>query len=140
MTASISPDGRTLLAVGDTNQIFLNNVTASDDVTFRKVATYEGMGNRSLTCDNADISPRVAGTDANFSSAWSADGRKFAVACQDGQVTVWDVRSSKGAVDSRVHNRSLGTNTWIVLDTVLGVLQTDSDTTKASSSSCEATI
>ena len=36
-----------------------------------------------------------AGTDAGFSTAWSKDGRKFAVASQDGQVTVWDHRSSQ---------------------------------------------
>lgn len=38
---------------------------------------------------------QTAGSDANFSTAWSSDGRKFAVACQDGSVTVWDTRSSK---------------------------------------------
>jgi len=75
--ASISPDGRTLLAVGDTNQVFLYNIsTGSDTVTFDKIATYG------------------AGADANFSTAFSADGSKFAVASQDGLVTVWDVRSS----------------------------------------------
>lgn len=52
-----------------------------------------------------------AATDAGFSSSWSKDGRKFAVASQgkvlpkrwwnylnifsDGQVTVWDHRSSR---------------------------------------------
>ncbi|KAG9006836.1 hypothetical protein FRB94_000341 [Tulasnella sp. JGI-2019a] len=74
---SISPDGRTLLAVGDTNEIFLQHITAGDEVSFQKISTYN------------------AGSDANFSTAWSSDGRKFAVACQDGQVTVWDTRSSK---------------------------------------------
>ncbi|KDQ17451.1 hypothetical protein BOTBODRAFT_171937 [Botryobasidium botryosum FD-172 SS1] len=75
--ASISPDGRTLLAVGDTNQVFLYNIsTGADTVTFDKIATYG------------------AGADANFSTAFSADGSKFAVASQDGLVTVWDVRSS----------------------------------------------
>lgn len=77
LIASISPDGRTLLAVGDTNQVFLYNIsTGSDTVTFDKIATYG------------------AGADANFSTAFSADGSKFAVASQDGLVTVWDVRSS----------------------------------------------
>lgn len=45
-------------------------------MTFDKIATYG------------------AGADANFSTAFSADGSKFAVASQDGLVTVWDVRSS----------------------------------------------
>lgn len=33
--------------------------------------------------------------DACFSTAWSSDGRRYAVASQDGTVKVWDVRSSK---------------------------------------------
>ncbi|KAG8846351.1 hypothetical protein FRB96_002021 [Tulasnella sp. 330] len=74
---SISPDGRTLLAVGDTNEIFLNSIASGDEVSIQKISTYS------------------AGSDAHFSTAWSSDGRKFAVACQDGQVTVWDTRSSK---------------------------------------------
>ena len=32
---------------------------------------------------------------ASFSSAFSADGSKFAVASQEGVVVVWDVRSTK---------------------------------------------
>lgn len=36
-----------------------------------------------------------AATDFSFSTSWSKDGRKFAVASQDGQVTVWDHRSSR---------------------------------------------
>lgn len=74
---SISPDGKTLLAVGDTNDVFLYNLVAGDSVEFNRISKYR------------------AGSDANFSTAWSSDGRKFAVACQDGSVTVWDTRSSK---------------------------------------------
>ncbi|KAG8898450.1 hypothetical protein FRB99_007431 [Tulasnella sp. 403] len=73
---SISPDGKTLLAVGDTNEVFLYNVSAGNMVTFDKISTY------------------TSGEDANFSTAWSSDGRRFAVACQDGSVSVWDTRSS----------------------------------------------
>jgi WD40 repeat protein len=36
-----------------------------------------------------------AATDWCFSTSWSKDGRKFAVASQDGQVTIWDHRSSR---------------------------------------------
>jgi hypothetical protein len=74
--ASVSPDGRTLLSVGDTNQVFLHNVSGGNTVTFQSIATYN------------------TGVDANFSTAFSPSGMKFAVACQDGSVTVWDVRSS----------------------------------------------
>ncbi|PWN46959.1 WD40 repeat-like protein [Violaceomyces palustris] len=72
--SSFSPDQSSLLAVGDTSEVFLYSVTRAGD--FTRVATYE--------------SP-----DASFSTSWSPDGMKFAVASQDGTVSVWDVRSSK---------------------------------------------
>jgi WD40 repeat protein len=65
-----------MLSVGDTNQVFLHNISGGSTVTFQRIATY------------------TAGMDANFSTAFSPSGVKFAVACQDGSVTVWDVRSS----------------------------------------------
>lgn len=71
--ASVSPDGTTMLVVGDTNDVFLYEVR-SGGREFNKIARYEGS------------------RDAGFSTSWSADGRKFAVASQDGQVTVWDHR------------------------------------------------
>lgn len=36
----------------------------------------------------------AASKDSNFSSAWSQNSDKFAVACQDGTVSVWDTRST----------------------------------------------
>lgn len=41
-TASISPDGKTLLAVGDTNEVFLYNVCGGESVSFKKISTYRG--------------------------------------------------------------------------------------------------
>lgn len=72
--SSLSPDQRTLIAVGDTPQVFIHSVSRSGEYT--KIATY------------------TASSDACFSTTWSPDGSKFAVASQDGVVSVWDVRSS----------------------------------------------
>ncbi|EPQ27205.1 uncharacterized protein PFL1_05128 [Pseudozyma flocculosa PF-1] len=72
--SSLSPDRRTLVAVGDTPEVFIYHVRPNGE--YDKVATYS------------------ASTDASFSTTWSPDGSKFAVASQDGIVSVWDVRSS----------------------------------------------
>lgn len=42
LTASISPDGKTLLAVGDTNEVFLYNLAAGDSVEFNRISKYRG--------------------------------------------------------------------------------------------------
>lgn len=73
--SSLSPDQRTLIAVGDTPDVFIHSVSWSGEHV--KVATYS------------------ASSDACFSTTWSPDGSKFAVASQDGIVSVWDVRSSR---------------------------------------------
>lgn len=74
--SSFSPDGRHVLSVGDTPEVFLFSV---DPVTseLSKIATY------------------TASSDASFSTTWSPDSMQFAVASQDGIVSIWDVRSSK---------------------------------------------
>ncbi len=73
--SSLSPDQRTLIAVGDTPEVFIHSVSRSGEHV--KLATY------------------TASSDACFSTTWSSDGSKFAVASQDGVVSVWDVRSSR---------------------------------------------
>lgn len=73
--SSLSPDHRTLVSVGDTPDVFIHSVSRSGE--YNKMATYS------------------ASSDACFSTSWSPDGSKFAVASQDGIVSVWDVRSSK---------------------------------------------
>ncbi|KAJ3119622.1 hypothetical protein HK100_000219 [Physocladia obscura] len=73
--ASVSPDGKKLCAVGDNNQVFLYDVTGQGGYT--------------------KISTLTATTDACFSCAWNHSSDKFAVACQDGFVCVWDVRSTE---------------------------------------------
>ncbi|KAI8914668.1 WD40-repeat-containing domain protein [Gorgonomyces haynaldii] len=73
--AAVSPDGRKLIAVGDSQQVFLYNITPNGD--YVKTTTL------------------VAGTDAGFSCAWNQSSEKFAVATQDGYVSVWDIRSTE---------------------------------------------
>ncbi|TPX31257.1 hypothetical protein SmJEL517_g05377 [Synchytrium microbalum] len=70
--ASVSPDGRKLVAVGDSNQVFLYDISAGG---YHKVAALTGSN------------------DAGFSCAWNEGSEKFAVASQDGVVSVWDIRS-----------------------------------------------
>ncbi|QRV95309.1 hypothetical protein RhiJN_23327 [Ceratobasidium sp. AG-Ba] len=87
--ASFSPDGRTMLAVGDDTRLQIFNVNArSQLVDFEHVGSY------------------TSGTEPNFTSAWSASGLQFAAASQDGTVTTWDVRSSRPLASWRVPSRS----------------------------------
>ncbi|BEI91660.1 uncharacterized protein CcaverHIS019_0404800 [Cutaneotrichosporon cavernicola] len=74
--SSLSPDLRTMVTVGDSTDVFLHEVLDGGQ-NFRRIGVYN------------------AATDSGFSTSWSRDGRRFAVASQDGQVTVWDHRSSR---------------------------------------------
>lgn len=71
--ASVSPDGRKMITVGDDNRVQLFNVTNS--------------GHYELATTMA------VSRDANFSVAWNHSSEKFAVSSQDGSVHVWDIRS-----------------------------------------------
>ncbi|KAJ8325821.1 hypothetical protein QVD99_001544 [Batrachochytrium dendrobatidis] len=73
--ASVSPDGRKLLAVGDTSEVFLFNISAGGQ--------YERINVMNAT------------NDAGFSCSWNQSSERFAVASQDGFVSVWDIRSSE---------------------------------------------
>ncbi|KAF8949941.1 hypothetical protein BGZ46_004835 [Entomortierella lignicola] len=73
--ASVSPDGRKMVAVGDTNQVFLYDISVAGG--YQKIGTY------------------TAATEASFSCAWNQSSEKFAVASQDGFVSVWDIRHSE---------------------------------------------
>ncbi|KAJ9104434.1 hypothetical protein QFC21_001929 [Naganishia friedmannii] len=55
-------------------------------------------------CDFRLIRTYRASDDAGFSTSWSKDGKKFAVASQDGVVTVWDHRSSDPL--AKLHTRT----------------------------------
>jgi WD40 repeat protein len=70
--ASVSPDGRRLAAVGDSNQIFIFDITAGG--YYQRIATLAGTN------------------DAGFSCSWNYSSEKLAVSSQDGFVSVWDMR------------------------------------------------
>ncbi|KAI9143811.1 WD40-repeat-containing domain protein [Paraphysoderma sedebokerense] len=72
---AVSPDGRKMCAVGDTNQVFLFDVNSNTG--YQRIGTYTGTN------------------DSGFSCAWNHSSDKFAVASQDGYVSVWDIRSSE---------------------------------------------
>jgi WD40 repeat protein len=89
-TASISPDGRTLLSVGDSNKVYFHRITGGAQVTFSPITT--------LVIPPPDSCPlggySTSSLAASFSAAFSSDGSKFAVASQEGVVAVWDVRGT----------------------------------------------
>ncbi|KAI9291225.1 WD40 repeat-like protein [Neoconidiobolus thromboides FSU 785] len=72
--ASVSPDGTKLVAVGDTNEIFLYNIRGDD---YQLMHVLQGSN------------------DSGFSCAWKNSSEVFASAFQDGFVHVWDLRSTK---------------------------------------------
>ncbi|GAA5942848.1 hypothetical protein JCM3775_001520 [Rhodotorula graminis] len=69
---SVSPDGKWLVAVGDTNEVFLYDTRAAG---YELAHTF------------------TASDDASFSTDWSEDNVTFAVASQDGFVHVYDLRA-----------------------------------------------
>ncbi|KAF9974607.1 hypothetical protein BGZ73_001976 [Actinomortierella ambigua] len=73
--ASVSPDGRKMVAVGDSNEVFVFDITVA--AGYHRIGTY------------------TATRDASFSCAWNQSSDKFAVASQDGFVSIWDIRHSE---------------------------------------------
>ncbi|EEB94662.1 hypothetical protein MPER_06488, partial [Moniliophthora perniciosa FA553] len=82
--SSISPDGRTLLSVGDSSKVYLHRISGGSRLEFSHITT--------LQIPPPDRSPLTYTTSlaASFSTAFSADGTKYAVASQEGVVAVWD--------------------------------------------------
>lgn len=106
----MSPDGRTLLSVGDDSNIHLHALSGGARVSFSRIATLSlPLSSPSSSRVSSPYSPyspyassyfpsyspppHITSLTAAFSSAFSADGTKFAVASQEGCVAVWDVRS-----------------------------------------------
>ncbi|KAJ2917337.1 hypothetical protein MD484_g3045, partial [Candolleomyces efflorescens] len=88
--SSISPDGQSLLSVGDSNKVYIHSIRGGATVSFSHIVTY------SLPSPDYSAIPSPSGSlVASFSTAFSGDGLKFAVASQEGVVAVWDIRSSK---------------------------------------------
>ncbi|KAH9847650.1 WD40-repeat-containing domain protein [Lenzites betulinus] len=91
--SSVSPDGRTLLCVGDSPDVFLHRITGGSRLSFAPIATLSLSAH--IEQAHAGGFAPVSSVPASFSTAFSADGSKFAVASQEGVVVVWDVRSTK---------------------------------------------
>ncbi|KAI0326917.1 hypothetical protein GY45DRAFT_48245 [Cubamyces sp. BRFM 1775] len=91
--SSISPDGRTLLCVGDSPDVYIHRITGGSRISFTPIATLS-LSPYIQQTHTSGYTP-VSTIDASFSTAFSADGSKFAVASQEGVVVVWDVRSTK---------------------------------------------
>lgn len=81
--ASVSPDGKKMVVVGDTSQVYLYNISTSGN--YEKVSTLTGEA----------LPLTKASSDAGFSCSWNQSSEKFAVASQDGYVSVWDIRSTE---------------------------------------------
>lgn len=75
--SAVSHDERKMVVVGDSNQVFLHDV--SEATPYKRIATLTTTSNPSK--------------GASFSCSWNANSDKFAVASQDGFVFVWDIRS-----------------------------------------------
>ncbi|TBU45726.1 hypothetical protein BD309DRAFT_859683 [Dichomitus squalens] len=93
--SSISPDGRTLLCVGDSPDVYLHRITGGSRITFSPIATLSLSSYIQHSHEATGGLSQVSSIPASFSSAFSADGSKFSVASQEGVVVVWDVRSTK---------------------------------------------
>ncbi|KAL6298531.1 hypothetical protein BKA93DRAFT_810665 [Sparassis latifolia] len=91
--SSISPDGRTLLCVGDSPDVYLHRVTGGARITFAPIAKLSLSPYLSVNPYLSYLSTSTV--PASFSTAFSSDGSKFAVASQEGVVAIWDVRSTK---------------------------------------------
>ncbi|KAI0789926.1 hypothetical protein C8Q75DRAFT_793057 [Abortiporus biennis] len=96
-SASISPDGRTLLSVGDSPDVFLHRISGGSRITFAPMTklSLSPYISTSASMINSHTSYGASPIPASFSTAFSANGSKFAVASQEGVVVVWDVRSTK---------------------------------------------
>ena len=91
----MSPDGRTLLCVGDSSDVHLHRITGGSRLSFAPIATLSLSAHIQHSHDASGGLSQVSSIPASFSTAFSADGAKFAVASQEGVVVVWDVRSTK---------------------------------------------
>ena len=85
--ASVSPDGRTLLSVGDAPFIHLHALS-----THTRNIAFTSLHKVSTSTNSHPPHPSYQGL---FTSAFSPCSRMFAVGSQDGVVSVWDVRYLK---------------------------------------------
>lgn len=70
---SVSPDGKRMIAVGDSNLIFCYEVSMGGYRHYNTMNVY---------------------ADASFTVDWNASSTSFAVGSEDGSVSIWDIRHS----------------------------------------------
>lgn len=76
------------MSVGDSNKVYFHQINGGSQISFTPITT--------LTIPPPDTSSYPSPSlTAAFSTAFSGDGSKFAVASQEGVVAVWDVRSTR---------------------------------------------
>ncbi|KAK7031165.1 hypothetical protein VNI00_013580 [Paramarasmius palmivorus] len=90
--SSISPDGRTLLSVGDSSKVYLHRISGGSRLDFSHIMTLQIPPPDRSPLTYPSTSTSLA---ASFSTAFSTDGTKYAVASQEGVVAIWDVRSTR---------------------------------------------
>lgn len=76
--------------MGDSNKVYFHRISGGAQLTFTPITN--------LVIPAPDVIPLGFSTSslvASFSTAFSRDGSKFAVASQEGVIAVWDVRSTK---------------------------------------------
>ncbi|TFK36674.1 WD40-repeat-containing domain protein [Crucibulum laeve] len=115
--SSLSPDGNSLLSVGDSSKVYLHQLRGSSQLTFQPISI--------LTLPSPNSSPFSTCLTASFSTSFSSDGSKFAVASQDGLVAVWDVRSTHPIQVFHTYNSYLPTAMTKGNGTASGWLSTD---------------
>ncbi|OLY84587.1 hypothetical protein AYI68_g1235 [Smittium mucronatum] len=94
--ASISPDKSKMIAVGDSNEIYILDRRES---TFIRANTITGNISLFIPSFALDIFPpffsvSLVSTSSYFCCDWSQDSSKYAVGSQDGEVLVYDIRST----------------------------------------------
>ncbi|KAF9037704.1 hypothetical protein BJ165DRAFT_1375364, partial [Panaeolus papilionaceus] len=109
--SSISPDGRTLISVGDSNKVYFHHMSGGSYITFTPIMTLTIPA--PITPPSSPVAYYTsAALAASFSTAFSRDGSKFAVASQEGVVAVWDVRCTSSPLKTfqseRVRSAELG--------------------------------
>lgn len=87
--------------MGDSNKIYFHQITGGARISFQPITTLvippPDSSPLAYSSSSSPVYPASSYTSlaAAFSTAFSGDGSKFAVASQEGVVAVWDVRSTK---------------------------------------------
>ena len=84
------------MSVGDSPQVYLHHISGSSRLSFESIAKYSLVPYTPSIFTPQFYSQHASPPlPASFSTSYSANGMKFAVASQEGVAVVWDVRSSK---------------------------------------------